>query len=72
VKDDKINSLDFMSDPIKSTRTFKIMHEWEQSISEPEHVIFRLTVYMKRRFIGIEIDLEKFHVANSRLVNVID
>jgi len=45
VKGSRVNSaLDFMSDYIESQPTDKIMHEWEQSTVEAEHVISALTV----------------------------
>ena len=44
VKGNKTNTLDYMSDAIDSNRPSKIMHQWEQSTIEAEHVISRLTV----------------------------
>ena len=44
VKGDKTNTLDYMSDAIDSNRPSKIMHQWEQSTIDAEHVISRLTV----------------------------
>ena len=44
VKGDSTNTLDYMSDAINSNRPSKIIHEWEQSTIEAEHVISRLTV----------------------------
>ena len=90
VKGDKTNTLDYMSDAINSNKPSKIMHEWEQSTTEAEHVISRLTVEnqtildpmmgsgttgvaalkLKRRFIGIEIDSDRFQIARSRLSKV--
>ncbi|MGA9844151.1 MAG: site-specific DNA-methyltransferase [Nitrososphaeraceae archaeon] len=92
VKGDKTNTLDYMSDAITSNRPSKIIHQWEQSTIDAEHVISRLTVEnqtvldpmmgsgttgvaalkLNRRFIGIEIDSDRFQIARSRLCNVND
>lgn len=44
VKGDTTNAIDFISDTINSNRPAKVMHEWEQSTVEAEHVISRLTL----------------------------
>jgi hypothetical protein len=44
VKGEKSNAVDFMSDYIESRTPDKVLHEWEQSTAEAEHVISRLTV----------------------------
>jgi 16S rRNA G966 N2-methylase RsmD len=44
VKSDKPNIIDHISDAINSNRPDKIMHDYEQSTIEAEHVISRLTV----------------------------
>jgi DNA modification methylase len=44
VKGEKRNAVDFMSDYIESRTPEKVLHEWEQSTAEAEHVISRLTV----------------------------
>ncbi|HEY7573334.1 MAG TPA: site-specific DNA-methyltransferase [Nitrososphaeraceae archaeon] len=90
VKGDSTNTLDYMSDAINSNRPEKIMHEWEQSTIDAEHVISRLTVEnqtildpmmgsgttgaaalkLKRKFIGIEIDADKFEIAKARMSKI--
>jgi site-specific DNA-methyltransferase (adenine-specific) len=44
VKGDKLPTTDFLSDLIKSDAPSKVLHKWEQSTQEAEHVISRLTV----------------------------
>lgn len=44
VKEDKLFTPDFMSGDIKSDTPSKMIHDWEQSTTEAEHVILRLTV----------------------------
>ena len=44
VKGDTTNAIDFIADAINSVRPPKVMHKWEQSTIEAEHVISRLTV----------------------------
>jgi hypothetical protein len=44
VKGDKSNAVDYISDFIDSRTPEKILHKWEQSTAEAEHVILRLTV----------------------------
>jgi 16S rRNA G966 N2-methylase RsmD len=44
VKGEKRNAVDFMSDYIESSAPEKVLHEWEQSTTEAEHIISRLTV----------------------------
>jgi DNA modification methylase len=90
VKGDKLFTTDFLSDVIKSDTPSKVLHEWEQSTIEAEHVISRLTVEgqtvfdpmmgsgttgasaikLLRRFIGIEMDIDKFEIAKARIGNV--
>jgi hypothetical protein len=87
VKGDKLSTTDFLSDVIKSDTPSKIIHEWEQSMIEAEHMISRLTVKGQavfdpmmgsgttgaaavqddRKFIGIEIDSDKFEIAKARI-----
>ena len=87
VKGDKLSTTDFLSDVIKSNTPSKVLHEWEQSTVEAEHIISRLTVEGQtvfdpmmgsgttgaaavqndRKFIGIEIESEKFELANARI-----
>lgn len=87
VKGDKLSTTDFLSDVIKSDTPSKILHEWEQSTVEAEHIISRLTmegqtvfdpmmgsgttgiaaIQNNRKFVGIEIDSEKFEIANARI-----
>jgi DNA modification methylase len=92
VKGDKLSTIDFLSDVVKSDPPPKSLHEWEQSQVEAEHVISRLTVEGQtvfdpmmgsgttgtaaivhgRRFVGIEIDSDKFEVAKARIAKVTD
>ncbi len=44
VKGDNLSTTDFLSDVIKSDTPTKIIHEWEQSMVEAEHIISRLTM----------------------------
>lgn len=44
VKGETPSATDFLSDVIKSDTPSKVLHEWEQSTIEAEHVISRLTV----------------------------
>jgi site-specific DNA-methyltransferase (adenine-specific) len=44
VKGNKLSTNDFLSDVIKSDTPSKLVHEWEQSPIEAEHIISRLTV----------------------------
>ena len=87
VKGDKLSTTDFLSDIIKSDTPSKVLHEWEQSIVEAEHIISRLTmegqtvfdpmmgsgttgvaaVKNNRKFVGIEIDSDKFKIAKARI-----
>jgi 16S rRNA G966 N2-methylase RsmD len=87
VKGDKLPTTDFLSDVIKSDTPSKVLHEWEQSTVEAEHIISRLTVEGQtvfdpmmgsgttgaaavqdnRKFIGIEIEPEKFEIAKARI-----
>ena len=91
VKGDKLSTTDFLSDVIKSDTPSKVLHEWEQSIVEAEHIISRLTmegqtvfdpmmgsgttgvaaVQNNRKFVGIEIDSDKFEIAKARIGEVI-
>jgi predicted RNA methylase len=90
VKGDNLFTTDFLSDVIKSDTPSKVIHEWEQSTVEAEHIISRLTVEgqtvydpmmgsgttgaaavkLGRRFIGIEIDSDKFEIAKTRIGDV--
>jgi 16S rRNA G966 N2-methylase RsmD len=87
VKGDNLSTTDFLSDVIKSDTPTKIIHEWEQSMVEAEHIISRLTmegqtvfdpmmgsgtagiaaIQNNRKFMGIEIDSDKFEIANARI-----
>ena len=87
VKGQKKNAIDFVSDYIESKAPEKVLHEWEQSSIEAEHIISRLTVEnqlvfdpmmgsgttgiaalrLNRKFIGIELDKEKFEIARNRM-----
>jgi DNA methylase len=87
VKGDRLSAIDFLSDLIKSDTPSRVIHEWEQSIVEAEHIISRLTVdgqtvfdpmmgsgragtaavQNDRKFVGIEIDYDKFELANARI-----
>lgn len=87
VKGDDLPTTDFLSDLIKSDAPSKVLHKWEQSTQEAEHVISRLTVegqtvfdpmmgsgttgiaavQNNRKFMGIEIDSDKFEIANARI-----
>jgi DNA modification methylase len=80
---------DYLYDYVESKPVEKILHPWEQSTREAEHVIKKLTVKnqivldplmgsgttgiaalnLRRKFIGIEKDQEKFKIAESRLAN---
>ena len=40
----KFDTTEFLSDLIDSTNSDKILHDWQQSIREAEHVISRLTL----------------------------
>lgn len=92
VKGEKISEgVESMHDYIESEPPTKVLHEWEQSTVEAEHVIDRLTVEnqivfdpfmgscttglatlnLKRKFIGIEIDEEKFQIAYNRITSEI-
>jgi ParB-like chromosome segregation protein Spo0J len=44
VKGNKTNAVDFISDHIESKTPDKVLHEWEQSTIEADHVISKLTV----------------------------
>jgi hypothetical protein len=44
VKGDKLSTTDFLSDVIKSDTPSKVLHEWEQSIVEAQHIISRLSI----------------------------
>jgi DNA modification methylase len=90
IKGDRLLTTDFLSDVIKSDTPSKVIHKWEQSTIEAEHVISRLTVEgqtvfdpmmgsgtsgveavkLGRRFIGMEIDSDKFEIAKARIGNV--
>ena len=92
VKGNKKNAVDYLADYIESSTPEKLMHEWEQSPAEAEHVISRLTVgnqvvfdpmmgsgttgvaalKLNRKFIGIEIDREKFEIAKGKINSSID
>ncbi|MGH9981074.1 MAG: DNA modification methylase [Nitrososphaeraceae archaeon] len=81
---------DYLYDYIQSKPPEKILHPWQQSTVEAEHIIKKLTVEnqivldplmgsgttgiaalsLKRRFIGIEKDREKFLIAESRFVDI--
>ncbi|CAN5533173.1 hypothetical protein BH18THE2_BH18THE2_26300 [soil metagenome] len=87
VRGQKKNAIDFVSDYIESKAPEKVLHEWEQSHIEAEHIISRLTVEnqlvfdpmmgsgttgiaalrLNRKFLGIEIDKEKFEIAKKRM-----
>ena len=87
VKGDKLITADFLSDLIRSDTPSKVLHEWEQSTVEAEHIISRLTVegqtvfdpmmgsgtagitavQNNRKFIGIEIDSDRFKIAKARI-----
>jgi hypothetical protein len=87
IKGDKSNAVDYISDFIESTTPKKVVHDWEQSTVEAEHVISRLTVEnqilfdpmmgsgtagiaalkLNRKFIGIEIDKQRFEIAKMRI-----
>lgn len=90
VKGNKKNAVDFISDYIESTSPEKALDDWEQSPTEAEHVISRLTLEnqivfdpmmgygttgvaaasLNRRFIGIEINSERFDLAKARLTRI--
>ena len=85
-----LNIIDTMGDFIMSKPPEKILHPWEQSTVEAEHIIKYLTVEnqivldpmmgsgttgitalnLKRKFIGIEKEQEKFLIAKARFVNM--
>ena len=87
IKGDKLSTTDFLSDVVKSDTPSKVLHEWEQSTGEAEHIISRLTIegqtvldpmmgsgttgiaaiQNNRKFMGIEIDSDKFDIANARI-----
>jgi DNA modification methylase len=87
VKGDKLSTTDFLSDVIKSDTPSKVLHKWEQSTVEAEHIISGLTVegqtvfdpmmgsgtagvtavQNNRKFIGIEIDSDRFEIAKARI-----
>lgn len=87
VKGANLSTTDFLSDVIKSDTPTKIIHKWEQSMVEAEHIISRLTmegqtvfdpmmgsgttgiaaIQNNRKFMGIEIDSDKFEIANARI-----
>lgn len=94
IKGDEISSSypiaglnDYLYDHVESKPPEKILHPWEQSTVEAEHVIKKLTfenqivldplmgsgttglsaVNLKRQFIGIEKEKEKFNIAKNRL-----
>jgi DNA methylase/ParB-like nuclease domain len=92
VKGVKLSITDFLSDVIKSDTPSKVLHYWEQSTVEAEHIISRLTVegqtvfdpmmgsgttgiatiQLGRKFIGIDIDTDKFDIAKARIAMTID
>lgn len=81
---------EYLYDYVESIPPDKILHPWEQSTVEAEHVIKKLTIEnqivldplmgsgttglaalnLKRRFIGIEKEQEKFLIAKSRFNNL--
>ena len=81
---------DYLYDYIESKPSDKILHPWQQSSVEAEHIIKKLTLEnhvvldplmgsgttgiaalnLKRRFIGIEKEQEKFLIAKSRFANI--
>jgi DNA modification methylase len=78
---------DYLYDFVESKPVEKLLHPWEQSTIEAEHVIKKLTLEndivldplmgsgttgiaalnLKRKFIGIEKDHEKFLIAKRRI-----
>jgi DNA modification methylase/ParB-like chromosome segregation protein Spo0J len=80
---------DYLYDYVESTPTEKLLHPWEQSTIEAEHIIKKLTIEnqivldplmgsgttgiaalnLRRKFIGIEKDTEKFKIAEARLAS---
>ncbi|HSF50416.1 MAG TPA: DNA methyltransferase [Nitrososphaeraceae archaeon] len=96
VKGDKLSEFspitalnEYLYDYVESKPADKILHSWEQSPVEAEHVIKKLTVEnqivldplmgvgttgiaalnLKRKFIGIEIEQEKFKIAEAKLTS---
>lgn len=97
VKGEKISSSypivainDYLYDYVESKPTAKILHPWEQSTVEAEHIIKKLTrenqvildplmgsgttgiaaLNLKRKFIGIEKEQEKFMITKARFANM--
>jgi DNA methylase len=82
-------SLQYIEDIVYSSPPDKVLHEWEQSTVEAEHVISKLTVEgsnqivldpfmgagtfgiaackLKRKFIGIEIDKDRYEIAKANI-----
>ena len=97
IKGEKISSTspiealnDYLYDYVESKPSDKILHPWEQSTVEAEHIIKKLTLEnqvvldplmgsgttgiaalnLKRRFMGIEKEQEKFLIAKARFANM--
>ena len=80
---------DYLYDYVESKPPEKLLHPWEQSTVEAEHIINKLTIEnqlvldplmgsgttgiaalnLKRKFIGIEKEHEKFKIAEARLAS---
>jgi 16S rRNA G966 N2-methylase RsmD len=92
VKGEKPQYAETMIDFIQSAPPEKVLHEWEQSVIEADHVIRKIGVEnqivvdpfmgsgttgiaalnLNRKFIGIEIDKERFEIAKQRISKVVN